>query len=213
MHASRPICIVGHIRGALALTLESAALLLTRRKRYRPGTVALREIRRYQGTTELLSESSKLDPASLLNSLQRRSLMVRDAHSVRKLPFQRLVREVGLSLSQPPFSRIHEVLRAMTNLYPLKLTGSVRLDFPGLQSRAPIPGQCSTSSSGGPYASETRSRSADARRQPACWESGLSSALPSRTCFFPDVALRLTTTRHQAAEAYLVGEPALNKDA
>ncbi|MCH9715600.1 MAG: hypothetical protein K0U52_00735, partial [Gammaproteobacteria bacterium] len=37
-------------------------------KRYRPGTVALREIRRYQKSTELL---------------------------IRKLPFQRLVREVA----------------------------------------------------------------------------------------------------------------------
>src|SRR5256885_9605669 len=36
--------------------------------RYRPGTVALREIRRYQKTTELL---------------------------IRKLPFQRLVREIA----------------------------------------------------------------------------------------------------------------------
>ena len=36
--------------------------------RYRPGTVALREIRRYQGSTELL---------------------------IRKLPFQRLVREIA----------------------------------------------------------------------------------------------------------------------
>ena len=36
--------------------------------RYRPGTVALREIRRYQKSTELL---------------------------IRKLPFQRLVREMG----------------------------------------------------------------------------------------------------------------------
>ncbi|XP_048213608.1 histone H3-like [Perognathus longimembris pacificus] len=39
--------------------------------RYRPGTVALREIRRYQKSTELL---------------------------IRKLPFQRLVREVGQKL-------------------------------------------------------------------------------------------------------------------
>ena len=38
--------------------------------RYRPGTVALREIRRYQKSTELL---------------------------IRKLPFQRLVREIALS--------------------------------------------------------------------------------------------------------------------
>ena len=42
--------------------------------RYRPGTVALREIRRYQKSTELL---------------------------IRKLPFQRLVREIAL----PEFSR------------------------------------------------------------------------------------------------------------
>ena len=40
-----------------------------RKSRYRPGTVALREIRRYQKSTELL---------------------------IRKLPFQRLVREVAL---------------------------------------------------------------------------------------------------------------------
>ena len=38
-----------------------------KKKRYRPGTVALREIRRYQGTTELL---------------------------IRKMPFLRLVREI-----------------------------------------------------------------------------------------------------------------------
>jgi len=41
---------------------------LARRHRYRPGTVALREIRRYQKSTELL---------------------------IRKLPFQRLVKEVA----------------------------------------------------------------------------------------------------------------------
>ena len=40
--------------------------------RYRPGTVALREIRRYQKSTELL---------------------------IRKLPFQRLVREIAQGLS------------------------------------------------------------------------------------------------------------------
>ena len=39
-----------------------------KRKRYRPGTVALREIRKYQRSTELL---------------------------IRKLPFQRLVREIA----------------------------------------------------------------------------------------------------------------------
>ncbi|KAF0987461.1 hypothetical protein HZS_3610 [Henneguya salminicola] len=41
---------------------------LKKTHRYRPGTVALREIRRYQKTTELL---------------------------IRKLPFQRLVREIA----------------------------------------------------------------------------------------------------------------------
>ncbi len=45
--------------------------LVKRSKRYRPGTVALREIRRYQKTTDLL---------------------------IRKLPFQRLVREIGQSI-------------------------------------------------------------------------------------------------------------------
>ncbi|BGP33227.1 histone H3.1 [Rhodotorula toruloides] len=45
-----------------------------KRRRYRPGTVALREIRRYQKTTELL---------------------------IRKLPFQRLCREICDSLAQP----------------------------------------------------------------------------------------------------------------
>ncbi|KAK5309116.1 histone H3.1 [Exophiala xenobiotica] len=39
-----------------------------RRRRYKPGTVALREIRRYQRSTEVL---------------------------IRKLPFQRLVREIA----------------------------------------------------------------------------------------------------------------------
>lgn len=42
--------------------------LRKKKKRFRPGTVALREIRRYQRTTELL---------------------------IRKLPFQRLVREIA----------------------------------------------------------------------------------------------------------------------
>lgn len=43
-----------------------------RKKRYRPGTVALREIRKYQKTTNLL---------------------------IRKLPFQRLVREIANNVS------------------------------------------------------------------------------------------------------------------
>lgn len=41
---------------------------VTQRRRYRPGTVAIREIRRYQRSTELL---------------------------IRKTPFQRLVREIA----------------------------------------------------------------------------------------------------------------------
>jgi len=41
---------------------------MVKKHRYRPGTLALREIRRYQATTQLL---------------------------VRKLPFQRLVKEIG----------------------------------------------------------------------------------------------------------------------
>jgi len=51
-------------------TRAAAALRATmvKRHRYRPGILALREIRRYQSTTELL---------------------------IRKLPFQRLVREIG----------------------------------------------------------------------------------------------------------------------
>ncbi|KAL9935773.1 hypothetical protein V8E36_005350 [Tilletia maclaganii] len=49
-------------------TLTPASLLAVKRPhRYKPGTVALREIRRYQNSTELL---------------------------IRKLPFQRLVREI-----------------------------------------------------------------------------------------------------------------------
>ena len=46
--------------------------------RYRPGTVAIREIRRYQKSTELL---------------------------IRKLPFQRLVRELTTKVGAPPETR------------------------------------------------------------------------------------------------------------
>ena len=45
----------------------------TKKRRYRPGTVALREIRRYQRSTDLL---------------------------LRKLPFQRVVREISQSIKQ-----------------------------------------------------------------------------------------------------------------
>jgi histone H3 len=56
-------------------TRAAAAVRATmvKRHRYRPGTLALREIRRYQATTELL---------------------------IRKLPFQRLVREIGQEFGQ-----------------------------------------------------------------------------------------------------------------
>lgn len=53
--------------GSLSLLKKALACLLEPH-RYRPGTVALREIRRYQKSTDLL---------------------------LRKLPFQRLVREIA----------------------------------------------------------------------------------------------------------------------
>lgn len=47
--------------------------------RYRPGTVALREIRKYQKSTDLL---------------------------LRKLPFSRVVSDTGWQLSRPAFDRL-----------------------------------------------------------------------------------------------------------
>ncbi|WVW83463.1 histone H3 [Kwoniella dejecticola CBS 10117] len=55
-------------KAARKQTTTSAAGGVKKPHRYRPGTVALREIRRYQKSTELL---------------------------IRKLPFQRLVREIA----------------------------------------------------------------------------------------------------------------------
>ena len=52
---------------------QKGAVKKPRRRRYRPGTVALREIRRYQKSVELL---------------------------IRRLPFQRLVREIGTQIAQ-----------------------------------------------------------------------------------------------------------------
>jgi histone H3 len=52
--------------------------------RFRPGTVALREIRRYQKSTELL---------------------------IRKLPFQRLVREIAQDFKVSHFWPLHEAWR------------------------------------------------------------------------------------------------------
>jgi len=56
------------VGGPARKRLPPQAPVLKRPHRFRPGTVALREIRRYQQSTELL---------------------------IRKLPFQRLVREVA----------------------------------------------------------------------------------------------------------------------
>jgi hypothetical protein len=52
----------------ISLRFQAAAGGVKKPHRFRPGTVALREIRRYQKSTELL---------------------------IRKLPFQRLVREIA----------------------------------------------------------------------------------------------------------------------
>ncbi|KAI0400946.1 histone-fold-containing protein [Xylaria palmicola] len=57
--------------GATPAVLPGDPLPYPRRRRYRPGTVALREIRRLQNSTDLL---------------------------MRKLPFSRVVREIALSL-------------------------------------------------------------------------------------------------------------------
>jgi len=55
-------------------------------RRYRPGTVALREIRKYQKSTDLL---------------------------IRKLPFARVVREISNNVSPEPFRWTAEALLAM----------------------------------------------------------------------------------------------------
>ena len=57
-----------------------------KKRRYRPGTVALKEIRKYQRSTELL---------------------------IRKLPFARLVREIGNSLTREPYRWTAEALLAL----------------------------------------------------------------------------------------------------
>jgi len=57
-------------------TIKTAIVKPTRKAhRYRPGTVALKEIRRYQKSTELL---------------------------IRRLPFQRLVREIAQNVGNTP---------------------------------------------------------------------------------------------------------------
>lgn len=67
---------------AVLTDLEGA----NKKHRYRPGTVALREIRKYQKSTDLL---------------------------LRKLPFARLCREVSNSLAPEPFRWTAEALLAM----------------------------------------------------------------------------------------------------
>ncbi|KAG1657920.1 hypothetical protein FOA52_005821 [Chlamydomonas sp. UWO 241] len=57
-----------------------------KKPRFRPGTVALREIRKYQKSTELL---------------------------IRKLPFSRLVREITNMVAPEPFCWTHEALLAV----------------------------------------------------------------------------------------------------
>ena len=59
--------------------------------RYRPGTVALREIRRYQKSTDLLIR--KLPFQRLVREIRRYQKST--DLLIRKLPFQRLVREIA----------------------------------------------------------------------------------------------------------------------
>ena len=69
--AARKSCATGGVKvrpPALALLTNYPCISAQKPHRYRPGTVALRDIRRYQKSTELL---------------------------IRKLPFQRLVREIA----------------------------------------------------------------------------------------------------------------------
>ena len=62
--------------GAVAVAAARGAILYgVKRKRFKPGTVALREIRRYQRSTDLL---------------------------IRKLPFMRLVREITQTYNSNP---------------------------------------------------------------------------------------------------------------
>ena len=73
--------------------------------RYRPGTVALREIRKYQKSTELL---------------------------IRKLPFQRLVREIAQDFKTD--------LRFQSSaILALQVRGCVLKVFKGPASRCPAP--------------------------------------------------------------------------
>ena len=68
---------------------------MRRPRRYRPGTVALREIRRYQRSTELL---------------------------IRKVPFARLVREVVYSMTKQDYRFQSTALLAMQEAAEAYLT-------------------------------------------------------------------------------------------
>jgi histone H3 len=63
--------------------------VIRKKRRFRPGTVALREIRRYQKSTVLL---------------------------IRKLPFSRLVREVSNSLTSEPYRWTAEAILALQEM-------------------------------------------------------------------------------------------------
>jgi len=83
-------------RKALAQKLKAAGPKGTRKHpRYRPGTVALREIRRYQKSTSLL---------------------------LRKLPFQRLVRELAQDF-RPDFRFKSQALTALQEASEAYLVG------------------------------------------------------------------------------------------
>lgn len=76
----------GWIASQLALGGRAGGSGVQKKRRYRPGTVALKEIRKYQKSTELL---------------------------IRKLPFARLVREIGNELTREPFRWTAEALWAL----------------------------------------------------------------------------------------------------
>src|ERR1700743_3517813 len=76
--------------------------------RFRPGTVALREIRRYQKSTELL---------------------------IRKLPFQRLVREIAQDFKVRSLNFLAPGLRSKPCLFRPTSASRARLSWP---SRRPL---------------------------------------------------------------------------
>ena len=88
-----------------AKKLPPVALGTDKKHRYRPGTVALREIRRYQKSTELL---------------------------LRKLPFQRLVREIAqdfksdLRFQSSAILALQEASEAMNRSLRARIVKSVK---------------------------------------------------------------------------------------